>query len=150
MADIGRLKVQCFIGNSYIPVDRGRVTISGRGEFATNGTVTLNTDSSGLTEEIEVGAPPIEYSLDENSNKTPYSLYDITVERDGFNPIIIKGCQVFPDQVAYQVCNLSRESRNSSMRQEIINIQPNTLNGNYPPKIPEAVDKPLPPHQHLV
>lgn len=145
MADTGRLKVQCFIGNDYIPVDRCRVTISGRGEFATNGTVTLNTDSSGLTEEIEVGAPPIEYSLDENSNKTPYSLYDITVERDGFNPIIIRGCQVFPEEVAYQVCKLSRESRNSSMRQEVINIQPNTLNGNYPPKIPEAVDKPLPP-----
>lgn len=145
MADTGRLKVQCFIGNSYIPVDRGRVTISGRGEFATNGTVTLNTDSSGLTEEIEVGAPPIEYSLDENSNETPYSLYDITVEREGFNPIIIRGCQVFPEQVAYQVCNLNRESRNASMRQEVININPNTLNGDYPPKIPEAVDKPLPP-----
>ena len=145
MADTGRLKVQCFIGNSYIPVDRGRVTISGRGEFATNGTVTLNTDSSGLTKDIEVGAPPIEYSLDENSNETPYSLYDITVEREGFNPIIIRGCQVFPEQVAYQVCNLNRESRNASMRQEVININPNTLNGDYPPKIPEAVDKPLPP-----
>lgn len=31
------------------------------------------------------------------------------------------------------------------MRQEIINILPNTLNGDYPPKIPEEVDKPLPP-----
>ena len=27
----------------------------------------------------------------------------------------------------------------------IINILPNTLNGNFPPKIPEEVDKPLPP-----
>ena len=27
----------------------------------------------------------------------------------------------------------------------MINIQPNTLNGNYPSKIPEEVDKPLPP-----
>ena len=31
------------------------------------------------------------------------------------------------------------------MRQEVITVQPNTLNGNFPPKIPEEVDKPLPP-----
>lgn len=145
MADIGRIKVQCFIGDNYVPVDRAKVTIAGKGEFATSRIVTLNTDSSGLTQEIEVGAPPIEYSLDENSNKTPYSLYDITVEREGFDPIIINGCQVFPEEVAYQICNLKSTSRNGSMRQEVINIKPNTLNGNYPPKIPEAVDKPLPP-----
>lgn len=145
MADIGRIKVQCFIGNSYVPVDGVKVTITGRGEFATSRVITLNTDSSGLTREIEVGAPPIEYSLDINSNKTPYSLYDITVEREGFAPVIINGCQVFPEEVAYQICNLKADSRSGNMRQEVINIQPNTLNGNYPPKIPEAVEKPLPP-----
>ncbi|WP_294153271.1 peptidoglycan-binding protein [uncultured Clostridium sp.] len=145
MAYIGRIKVQCFIGNNYVPVDGVKVTITGRGEFATSRVITLNTDYSGLTREIEVGAPPIEYSLDINSNKTPYSLYDITVEREGFAPVIINGCQVFPEEVAYQICNLKEDSRSGSMRQEVINIQPNTLNGNYPPKIPEAVEKPLPP-----
>ena len=71
MADIGRLKVQCFRGNDYIPVDRAKITIRGIGEFATNRTINLTTNSSGLTEEIEVDAPPIEYSLNENSNKIP-------------------------------------------------------------------------------
>lgn len=144
MADIGRLKVQCFSGNNYIPIDRCKVTITGRGEFATKRVIILNTDSSGLTEEIEVDAPPLEYSLNENSDKIPYSLYDITVEREGFNPITIRGCQVFPGQVAYQICNLNQNSRRST-RQIIINILPNTLNGDYPPKIPEAEEKPLPP-----
>ena len=123
MADIGRIKVQCFIGNSYVPVDGVKVTITGRGEFATSRVITLNTDSSGLTREIEVGAPPIEYSLDINSNKTPYSLYDITVEREGFAPVIINGCQVFPEEVAYQICNLKADSRSGNMRQEVINSQ---------------------------
>ena len=144
MADIGRLKVQCFSGNNYIPIDRCKVTITGRGEFATKRVIILNTDSSGLTEEIEVDAPPLEYSLNENSDKIPYSLYDITVEREGFNPITIRGCQVFPGQVAYQICKLNQNSRRST-RQIIINILPNTLNGDYPPKIPEAEEKPLPP-----
>lgn len=145
MADIGRLKVQCFRGNDYIPVDRAKITIRGIGEFATNRTINLTTNSSGLTEEIEVDAPPIEYSLNENSNKTPYSLYDITVEREDFEPIIIRGCQVFPNEVAYQICNLSTDLRAGNTRQEVINILPNTLYGNFPPKIPEEVDKPLPP-----
>ena len=144
MADTGRLKVQCFIGNNYIPVDRCKIVINGRGEYATQRTITLNTDSTGITEEIELDAPPLEYSLNENSDKVPYSLYDITVERDGFDPIIIRGCQVFPRQVAYQVCNLS-ENTNRSTRQQVINIQANTLNGDFPPKIPESDEKPLPP-----
>ena len=144
MADTGRLKVQCFIGNNYIPVDRCKIVISGRGEYATEKTITLITDSTGLTEEIELDAPPLEYSLNENSDKVPYSLYDITVERDGFNPIIINGCQVLPRQVAYQVCNLSKNT-NRSTRHQVINIQPNTLNGDFPPKIPESDEKPLPP-----
>lgn len=145
MADIGKIKVQCFIGNDYVPVDRVKIKIKGKGEFATTNEINLNTDSSGLTQEIEVEAPPIEYSLDENSDKTPYSLYDILVEREGFDPLAIRGCQVFPEEVAYQVCNLKEESKARSMRQDVINILPNTLNGDYPPKIPEEVDKPLPP-----
>ena len=36
MADIGRLKVQCFRGNDYIPIDGAKITIRGIGEFATN------------------------------------------------------------------------------------------------------------------
>ena len=145
MADIGKIKVQCFIGNDYVPVDRVKIKIKGKGEFATTNEINLNTDSSGLTQEIEVEAPPIEYSLDENSDKTPYSLYDILVEREGFDTLAIRGCQVFPEEVAYQVCNLKEESKARSMRQDVINILPNTLNGDYPPKIPEEVDKPLPP-----
>lgn len=145
MADIGRLKVQCFRGNDYIPIDRAKITIRGIGEFATNRTLNLTTNSSGLTEEIEVDAPPIEYSLNENSNKTPYSLYDITVEKENFDPMIIRGCQVFPGEVAYQICNLSTDLRAGNTRQEVINILPNTLYGDFPPKIPEEVDKPLPP-----
>lgn len=145
MANVGRLKVQCFLGNDYVPVDKVKVRINGKGEFATTNEIILNTDSSGLTQEIEVGAPPIEYSLNENSDKTPYSLYDIIVEREGFDPMTIFGCQVFSDEVAYQVCNLNKSSRTRGMRHEVINILPNTLYGDFPSKIPEEVDKPLPP-----
>lgn len=144
MADKGRLKVQCFKGTDYIPIDKCKVTIKGTDDYATKSSITLDTNLSGLTEEIEVAAPPIEYSLNEDSNEMPYSLYDITIEREGFIPIAIKGCQVFPEQVAYQISNLEEQNNRASMRQEVIDILPNTLNGDFPPKIPEAEEKPLP------
>lgn len=143
-ANVGRLKVQCFKSDGYIPVDGTKVTVRTSVQSDNVNSIELVTNVSGLTQEIELQAPPIEYSLDENSNQTPYSSYDITVERSGFNPIVIKGCQIFPGQVAYQICNLKTSSGRGMYRQEVIEVLPNKLNGNYPPKIPEDVDKPLP------
>ncbi|MBA2905324.1 hypothetical protein FHU23_001722 [Clostridium saccharobutylicum] len=139
----GALKVQCFRGDNYVPIDNAKITVKGASENVRD--IELTTNSSGLTQIIELPAPPLEYSLNENSNQIPYSLYDITVERSGFNPIVIRGCQVFPTRVAFQICNLEINLGRGPMRQSFIDIQPNTLNGNFPPKIPEEEDKPVPP-----
>ncbi|SFC68597.1 peptidoglycan-binding domain-containing protein [Clostridium uliginosum] len=143
MADKGSLKVQCFNGDNYIPVDGSKVYI--KQTQLTTTEIELTTNSIGLTEQIDLNAPPIEYSLDKNSNEIPYSLYDITVQREGFKTLIIRGCQIFPEEVAYQRCNLVEITSRNTRQEEIINILPNTLNGDFPPKIPEEVDKPLPP-----
>ena len=145
MSNIGMLKIQCFRGDDYIPIDGARITVKGTADTENIENVELVTNSVGLTQVIELPAPPVEYSLSPNSNQIPYSLYDISVERDGFNPIVISGCQVFPTQVAYQICNLQGNRGRGHMRQEVIIVPPNRLNGNYPPKIPEAPEKPLPP-----
>lgn len=150
MSEKGKLKIQCFESDNYIPVGDCKVKIKKSKDsedvMGIDKTIDLTTDNLGLTEEIELEAPPKEYSLDEENTKLPYSLYDITIERDGFNPIIITGCQIFSEQVAYQKCNLieNKENTRTNYRAEIIEVQPNTLNGNFPPKIPEPVDKPLP------
>lgn len=162
MADIGQLKVQCFRGESAVPIDNCRVTINpttsdqvqninalGNKTTAPNNAsvsninTTLVTNSSGLTQTIDLSAPSLEYSQ-EPTNNVPYSLYDILVERDGFIPISIRGVQVFPQSTALQRVNL-QENANRSSRAEIIIIQPHTLVGNFPSKIPESPDKPLPP-----
>lgn len=162
MADIGQLKVQCFRGESAVPIDNCRVTInpttsdqvqninalgnkttSPNNPSASNINTTLLTDSSGLTQVIDLSAPPLDYSQ-EPTNNVPYSLYDVLVERDGFSPVSIRGVQVFPQSTALQKVSL-QENANRSSRAEIIIIQPNTLIGNFPAKIPESPDKPLPP-----
>jgi len=140
----GRLKIQCFRGEDYIPIDGAKITVKGTEGSESLGSFELVTNSAGLTQILELTTPPLEYSLDIYNDKMPYSLYDITVERNGFKPIIIKGCQVLPTQTAYQICKLEASLGRGDMRQEIINVQPNTLYGKNPPKIPEEVDKLLP------
>ena len=105
MADVGRLKVQCFGRDDYIPVDGAKITIKGTGAFATTRVINLTTNSSGLTEEIEVDAPPLEYSQ-EPSQPTPYSLYDLRIDREGFQTLVINGVQIFPGQTAIKQCQL--------------------------------------------
>lgn len=145
MEYIGRLKVRCLIGDSYIPVDNARITINPSEEnlLATGNGINIITDSIGVTPTIDLSAPPLEYSQ-EPSEEIPYSIYDVTVEREGFESVLIRGVQVFPEKVALQEVNLI-EVGNRSSRAETIIILPNRLNGNFPEKIPEEVDKPLPP-----
>lgn len=145
MADKGRLKIQCFVGDSYIPVDGSKaVLVPSSGEIGNSKEVNLVTNSSGESQTIELDAPPLAYSQ-QPSEPTPYSLYDLRVERDGFQTLIVNGIQIFPEQTAIQQCQLIKNNSRQQSRAEVINIGPNTLNGDYPAKIPEEVDKPLPP-----
>lgn len=144
MADKGRLKIQCYNGkNTYIPVDGTTIlVIPTGGSTADAKEYKLTTNSMGDTDIIELDAPPLAYS--QEPGNVPYSLYDLKIERPGFEQLMIKGCQIFPEEIAIQSCSLM-ENTNRASRAEIINIEPNVLNGNFPPKIPEEVDKPLPP-----
>lgn len=172
MAQKGRLKVQCFVNETYLPVENSKITI--RPSFGGPETkdIVLSTDSMGESEIIELDAPPLEYSQ-QPTGQVPYSMYDVRVEKEGFQSILVNRCQIFPEELAIQQCNLI-ESLNRAYRTETINVPPNTsnisptapnasptavqgniveiinigpnvLNGNYPEKIPEEEDKPLPP-----
>ncbi|WP_244834219.1 peptidoglycan-binding domain-containing protein [Clostridium sp. BJN0001] len=139
MPSRGRLKIECFKGENYIPLDGCKVTIKG---FENRQDIQVTTDSSGLTEEVELDAPPVEYSLNKDNEKQPYSVYDLVIEKDNFEPTMVKGCQIFADQLAIQPCYMNESE---SRQDQVIDILPNTLFGDYPPKIPEEEDKPLPP-----
>ena len=145
MAEKGGLKLQCFVGDTYIPIEGIKATlVSSHGSGGESKEVELTTNSSGESQVIELSAPLLEYSQNPTGN-IPYSLYDLRIERQGFQSLVVNGIQIFPDEIAIQQCNLVEESRRVGNRADVINIQPNTLNGNYPSKIPEEVDKLLPP-----
>lgn len=152
MADIGRLRVQVFRVNTSIPVTNASITITRSDGETREQVATLTTNAEGQTDIIEVETPDLERSLNPENTLIPYALYDITATAEGFDDVIIRGCQILPRETALQVFNLIPTSRNREGTGErevqevrVIEVPPNVQFGNFPPKIPEDPDKPLPP-----
>lgn len=144
MADIGNLKVQVYRGNTLIPINNARVTITPTEE--TRQQVTLQTNAVGQTEVIPLETPPLELSLDPNNRIKPYSICDVTVDAEGYENLIVKGCQILPETTALQICNLMPLTRETiEPITQVIVVPPNRQFGDFPPKIPEDPEKPLPP-----
>ena len=141
----GTLQVQALIGDSYDPILNATVTVTptiGTPVATRQPPQVLKTGASGQTPVSSLEAPPLTYSQ-APSNNIPYSLYDITVEANGYESQVIKGCQVYPTQLAIQQCKMKKKGT-TRQGEELILIPPNTLVGNYPSKIPELPQKPEP------
>jgi len=144
MPDQGRLQVQVYQGQSYKPIDNAKVTITQLPEASNKvAEQKVVSNNSGQTSIVELLAPSKDNSM-KPSDKAPYSLCDVKVEAEGYRPLLIKGCQIYPDTKAIQQCNMNPIGRDGYREEVIIDVAPNRLVGNYPPKIPEAPEKPLP------
>ena len=133
MPDTGSLRVD-VTDQSGRPIDGATAEISITGEPETT-LESIQTDSNGQTESVELPAPPFEYT--ENPGVTqPYSEYSIIVRAPGFAPVSINGIDIFSSRRSIQDVRLTETS-------QVVTIGPNTLFGNYPPKIPEASIKPI-------
>ena len=145
----GGFKARLLLGQSYIPIDNGKVTITTTNEdWSTTKETTLTKDSTGLTSVVEIDTPPLSNSQSPTGGN-PYSLLDVLIQVSGYRDMFIKGVQVLPNVTAIQQCHLTPASKNSRV-DEVINIPPNVQVGDYPPKIPEDPEKPLPPTSGLV
>ena len=89
---------------------------------------------------MELPAPPIEYSLDENQDEQPYAEYTLEITAPGFSKIQIAGTEILSGVTALQNIQLQPEDR---QEEEVFVIPAHTLFGNYPPKIPEDEIKPM-------
>ncbi len=138
--DQGALKIQVIGTGSNNPIRDARITISYSGD--PEGTVEeVNTDDSGMSEQIALAAPPLEYSM-EPSESQPYAEYTIQVSAEGYRPINISGIEVFSDQLALQEVRMEREEASGNPVDNIV-IPVHTLFGEYPPKIAESEIKPV-------
>ncbi|MCY6355606.1 peptidoglycan-binding domain-containing protein [Clostridium sp. ZS2-4] len=145
MAQKGRLQVQVIVEDTYVPIPDAEVIVKPRAEEGSRQKEQkITTDSSGQTSELELDAPPIDNSM-KPSDKSPYSLCDVELKVKGYRDIVVRGCQIYPNTLAVQQCKVTPITTTRQVNEvEIINVEPNTLVGKYPPKIPENPDKPLP------
>ena len=136
----GRLQINVTANVGLIPIDNASITISFTGE--PDSTVeTLQTDSSGQTDTVDLKTPPLQYSLTPDS-PMPYSEYTVSVTAPGYEPVIVSGVEVLPDVTAIQNIEMTPTEMTQG-DEEIISIPDHTLYGDYPPKIPEDEIKPI-------
>lgn len=135
--DIGYLNIDVRTNLNFRPVPGARVTISRAGTDIE----ALNTDSAGQTVTIELGTPPMEFSQEVLGMK-PYTEYNLQIEADGFDTVVVNGVQLLPEQTAIQNVLMRESTGEGEIRR--INIEQHSLWGTFPPKIEEPEVKPLP------
>lgn len=100
----------------------------------------VKTDANGMIPEIQLPAPPLEYSM-APSEYQPYAEYTFRISKEGFDDLDISGTEILPDATAIQRAVLSPQAAPGAF--EDIVIPAHTLYGEYPEKIPEDEIKPM-------
>ncbi len=135
---LGRLRVRSTAPGD-VPIANATVSISS----PSDPTVTieqLTTDVSGLTEEIELPAPPVDLSL-APSEEQPYSEYNVQVSAPGYTNAMYSGVEILANVTAEQEARLELLPEQPA-EPVVYVIGPHTLYYEYPPKIPEDEIKP--------
>ncbi len=139
--DRGRLQVNVTSTLGLQPIQNARVQISYTAE-AVPPLESITTDSSGQTETVSLAAPPLEYSQQPDQSQ-PFSEYTVTVQAEGYRPVEVSAIDVFPDVTAVQNIQMEPLEVSEGSGEENIVVPPNTLWGDFPPKIPEDEIKPV-------
>lgn len=135
----GKLQVRSTTPG-LIPVENATVRIFSPAD-PTEMIEELTTNISGLTQEIELPAPPIDYSLDPEVTVQPYSEFNLTVSAPDLSTVNVSNVEILPDVTALQEATLNLPALVGE--EQLFVISPHTLYAEYPPKIPEAEIKPV-------
>lgn len=146
---VGKLQVRVLSSIGFLPVNGATITYGFTGD--PDGTLrTLSTDDSGLTQVIQLPAPPVSYSLTPDSPQ-PYSEITLEVTAPDYESGQISGIQILPGELALQTIFLRPlYLPENGERDDLIVIPAHTLFGEYPAKLPEDEIKPLPDTGEIV
>ena len=137
--DEGTLQLYVLSSIRNQPVEDASVQISYTGNPASV-IEEVKTDANGMIPEIQLPAPPLEYSM-APSEYQPYAEYTFRISKEGFDDLDISGAEILPDATAIQRAVLSPQAAPGAF--EDIVIPAHTLYGEYPEKIPEDEIKPM-------
>lgn len=97
--------------------------------------ITTKTNQEGKTELITLDTVDKNYSEKEQYQVRPYETYDVMVKALGLTETKIEGVQIFDGITSIQDVYMTSIDENQG--EEISEISPNTLWGDYPPNIQE-------------
>lgn len=137
--DEGTLQLYVLSSIRSQPVEDASVQISYTGD-PDSVIEEVKTDANGMIPEIQLPAPPLEYSM-APSEYQPYAEYTFRISKEGFDDLDISGAEILPDATAIQRAVLSPQAAPGAF--EDIVIPAHTLYGEYPEKIPEDEIKPM-------
>lgn len=104
----GLLKLHCLLADSYIPVSNCKIVIMKSDSNFNNLTKVLSdfSDSTGILDNVKLSTPSIIFSYHPNS--LPYGIYNIGISKPGYNNLVIRGVQVFPNVKSIQNCRMTK------------------------------------------
>lgn len=131
--DKGKVLLAVTDESGYMPIEGAKIKLM---ETSQERKVIeeLSTNSSGQTTELELATPPLEWSL-EPGERRPYALYDFEIEAPGYEKVLVEGTELLANVTARQPVRMKKLPGDGA--EEIVEIGPHTLYGNYPAKIPE-------------
>lgn len=114
----GYLLVQAFGSRESFGEKGVKVTVGGA--------ETLFTDENGFTKTITLSAP--NQALSESpGNPSPYTMVDITAEKEGFYTIVIKNVQIFSGEITQQQVQMLPVPENGEVRTVVYVLTPQNL-----------------------
>lgn len=140
-SDTGNLNVIVTGTDSYSPLSSSTIEIANTGE-PNRILESVNTDRNGQTGNIELSAPPREYSMEPTDNQ-PYSEYNVKISAPGYQEGLVSGVQIFSGENGLQSIVLQPSEQTPDYVYNPIVIGGHTLWEYYPPKIAEPEIKPL-------
>lgn len=140
-SDTGNLNVIVTGADSYSPLSSATIEIANTGE-PNRILESVNTDRNGQTGNIELSAPPREYSMEPTDNQ-PYSEYNVKISAPGYQEGLVSGVQIFSGENGLQSIVLQPSEQTPDYVYNPIVIGGHTLWEYYPPKIVEPEIKPL-------
>ena len=91
----GTVVVRLFTSSAMLPLQGATVTITRQEPGGTRLLAVRVTNFDGLTDPVSIETPPMAESQSYQNTTVPYSVVDISVQRGGFDRIIVRNAQVF-------------------------------------------------------
>ncbi len=136
----GKLQVIVLSEANSRPIANADIQIIYSGDPESN-VRDIKTNDIGRSPEIELPAPPLEYSMEPHAEQ-PYSDYTVIVTAEGFETVEVNGTAILPDVLAIQPIRMLPITAEPDSA-ELFVISPHTLYYEYPPKIAEDEIKPV-------